>query len=330
MRYKGGAILLILLAWQSVVTAQDLEFSQFFNAPLYLNPAYAGVDDGPRFAANYRNEWAGLGNAYISYSASYDQHFDAVGGGIGVIVLSDRQAKGLYVGNSVTGIYSYQINLSRKFAMQAAAQISLVQKRIQNDQLVFAENINPDDGTILSTGSVDLPDKSSVTFPDFGAGFLFYTQKTYFGFAMKHLTSPNESLITGQSSALSYLITGNFVVEFHSRSTIKTPVYFSPNIFIASQAKFKQLTAGAVMGVGVVYGGLYYRTTFTNGDAVILMAGLQKGVFKFGYSFDATVSSLKGSAGGTHELSLVVNMHDSEKIKRKRNSRRYSTCPSVF
>jgi type IX secretion system PorP/SprF family membrane protein len=327
---KGIAILLILFSWRSAVQAQDLEFSQFFNSPLYLNPAFAGVDEGPRFALNYRNEWAGLNNAYISYAASYDQRFDGIGGGIGVIVLSDQQANGIYTGNSVTGIYSYQVNLSRKFGLQAAAQVSLVQKRIQNDKLVFAENINPNDGTLISTGSADLPDQTSKTFPDFGAGFLFYSPKTYFGFSVKHITSPNESLLSTQDSPLTFRIAGNFGVEFHNKPSKRTPFYFSPNIFLASQSRFKQLTAGAIAGIGVFYGGISYRTTFTNGDATILLAGLQKGIFRFGYSFDATASGLKGSTSGTHELSLVVNFHDSEKIKKKRSGKKFSTCPKVF
>jgi len=327
---KGVAIILFFFSWQFTAQAQDLEFSQFFNAPLYLNPAFAGVKGGPRFALNYRNEWAGLGNAYISYAASYDQHFNVLDGGIGIQVLSDQQANGIYVANSVTGVYSYQINLSKKFSLQAAAQIALVQKRIQNDKLIFAENINPDNGAIVSSGSVDLPDRPSRTFPDFGAGFLFFTQKTFFGIAMKHLTSPNESLLSTQTSPLPYLITGNFGVEFHSKSTKKTPIFFSPNIFVASQSKFKQLTAGAILGIGVFYGGLSYRTTFTNGDATILMAGLQKGVFKFGYSFDATVSGLKGSTSGSHELSLVVNFHDLEKVQQKLHTKKASQCPKVF
>ncbi|HYV90880.1 MAG TPA: PorP/SprF family type IX secretion system membrane protein [Chitinophagales bacterium] len=324
---NGRAIILFLFSWQSAAHAQDLEFSQFFNAPLYLNPALAGVDIGPRFALNYRNEWAGLGNAYISYAASYDQHFDALNGAIGVLVVSDQQANGIYVGNSVTGIYSYQINFSKKFALQGAASVALVQKRIQSDKLIFAENINPNDGSIISSGSVDLPDRSSRTFPDFGAGFLFFTPKTFFGFSVKHLTSPNESLLSTQTSPLTFRIAGNFGVEFHSKSTKKTPVFFSPNIFLASQAKFKQLTAGAILGIGLFYGGFSYRTTFTNGDATILMAGLQKGVFKFGYSFDATVSGLKGSTSGSHELSLVLNFHDSEKVQKKLHTKKASQCP---
>ena len=44
--------------------AQDLHFSQFYAAPLYLNPAFAGTAGGPRFILNYRNQWPGINNAF--------------------------------------------------------------------------------------------------------------------------------------------------------------------------------------------------------------------------------------------------------------------------
>lgn len=326
---KRGAIILILFSWQTL-KSQDLEFSQFFNAPVYLNPAFAGVDAGPRFTLNYRNQWAALDNAFISYAASYDQYIQNLNGGIGALIVSDRQANGLYLTNSLSGMYAYKINLSRKFALQAAAQFSLVQKRISNDQLIFGENINPDDGSIIGSGSADLPDKSSISFPDFGGGFLFYTKKVFFGFSAKHITSPNESLITNQISPLPMRWSANLGFEFYSRSAKRTSVFFTPTFMFVQQARFNQLTGGAVLGVGVFYGGLSYRTSLNNADAVILLSGIQKGVFRFGYSFDATISSLSGSTAGTHEVALVLNFHDSEKIKKKRHTKGYSDCPNIF
>ncbi len=326
---KGVAIIGIIFLWKSVV-AQDLEFSQYFNAPIYTNPAFAGVDEGPRFTMNYRNEWAALGDAYISYAASYDQNFSDIGGGIGALLVSDRQANGLYVTNSFTGVYSYQINLSRHYALRAAAQVGVVQHRINTDQLVFAENINPDDGTIVSVGSEDMPDQPNKTFVDFGAGALIYTDHFFFGMSAKHVSSPNESLISNQESPLPMRFAGNLGWEVHSRPHAPTKIFFSPNFLFASQAKFKQLTGGAILGVGIIYGGLYYRTTFGNADAVILQTGLKKGIFKMGYSYDATVSGMKGNGGGTHELALVLNFHDSDKVKSKRHSKAYTKCPEVF
>ena len=49
---------------------QDLHFSQYFNAPLLVNPANTGFnpDYDYRFGGNYRNQWATVGNPYKTMS----------------------------------------------------------------------------------------------------------------------------------------------------------------------------------------------------------------------------------------------------------------------
>ncbi|MBA2407368.1 MAG: PorP/SprF family type IX secretion system membrane protein [Chitinophagales bacterium] len=308
---------------------QDPEFSQFFNSPLYTNPAFAGVGEGPRFSAIYRNQWAGLGNAYTTFAASYDQNFEGLNGGIGLLLTSDRQADGLLTSNSISGIYSYQLNVSPAFGLKAAAQVSFAQKRIDAAQLIFSDNINPDNGIIIPGISGDYPDKQTKGIFDLGGGVLFFTKKFYAGLSVMHVTSPNESFISSQASPLPLKATGNIGIELHSKKGANTPVYFSPNLLFVQQAAFKQLNAGAILGIGVFYGGLYFRSAFKNNDAFILMAGLQRGIFKFGYSYDAPVSDLQ-SSGGTHELSIVFNLYDSEKIQHKRNTKQFTDCPEIF
>jgi hypothetical protein len=61
---------------------------------------------------------------------------------------------------------------------------------------------------------------------------------------------------------------------------------------------------GAYASAGSVFGGVWFRHTITNRDAVILLAGFRQGIFKVGVSYDMTVSGLAGYAGGTYELSL--------------------------
>ena len=55
--------------------AQDPIYSQFYAAPLQLNPAFAGNAYAPFIAANYRSQFASFNNgaAYSTYSVSYDQ-----------------------------------------------------------------------------------------------------------------------------------------------------------------------------------------------------------------------------------------------------------------
>ena len=328
---KKPAILVIIMCciFVNQSKSQDAEFSQFFNAPLYMNPAFAGVNEGPRFVVNYRNQWAALANAFITYAASYDQNFEGIGGGIGIIAVSDRQADGLLVSNSLSGIYSYQINLSRTFGLRAAGQVTFMQKKINADQLVFSDNLNPDNGSIIPGVSSDLPDITSKGIFDLAGGILFYTKKFYGGISAKHVTAPNESFISSQRTSIPLRMGINAGFEFHSKRSARTQSYFSPNALFVQQNSFKQLTIGAILGIGVVYGGLSYRSAFENGDAVILLMGLHKGIFKFGYSYDATISDLDKSSG-THELSLVLNLHDSQKVQSKRSTKRFTDCPNVF
>src|SRR5918993_275054 len=97
--------------------AQDPQFTQFYANPLYLNPAFAGSVRCPRVGLNYRNQWPALNKAYITNSASYDQHFDAINGGIGILVLTDKAGEGTLSTTNISGMYAYQLNLNRKLSM---------------------------------------------------------------------------------------------------------------------------------------------------------------------------------------------------------------------
>ena len=87
-------IAFLLTAILQEVKAQDPQFTQFYANPLYLNPAFAGVARCPRFILNYRNQWPSIPGNYVTYSASYDQHIDALSGGVGILVTNDVAGQG--------------------------------------------------------------------------------------------------------------------------------------------------------------------------------------------------------------------------------------------
>ena len=90
--------------------AQDPAFSQFYANPLYLNPAFAGAASKgcPRANLNYRDQWPGIGRTYVTTSASWDQHIDGIGGGLGIIVSQDRSGAGHLNTSHASLLYSYQ------------------------------------------------------------------------------------------------------------------------------------------------------------------------------------------------------------------------------
>src|SRR5271170_479831 len=62
---KLSCSLLGLLSAMPVIFAQDLHFSQFFEAPLLRNPALAGIFTGDyRIQGVYRDQWNSFTNAY--------------------------------------------------------------------------------------------------------------------------------------------------------------------------------------------------------------------------------------------------------------------------
>src|SRR5689334_24834560 len=103
----------VVLLSAKISNAQDVEFSQFYANPVYLNPAFAGAMRCPRVVLNYRNQWPGINNAYNTYNGSYDQHVDFLHGGIGIMVTSDKAGDGSLKTNNFSAVYSYQLPLGR-------------------------------------------------------------------------------------------------------------------------------------------------------------------------------------------------------------------------
>ena len=83
----------------------------------------------------------------------------------------------------------------------------------------------------------------------------------------------------------------------------------SPNFLYQQQQDFRQFNYGIYVNRGPIAGGLWARQSAKNFDSFILMVGLIQETFKFGYSYDITVSDLKNSNTlGAHELSFTMFM----------------------
>ncbi|HRH62252.1 MAG TPA: type IX secretion system membrane protein PorP/SprF [Bacteroidia bacterium] len=294
--------------------AQDIAFSQFYANPLYLNPAFAGTAKCPRFVMHYRNEWPALYKTFISGSVSYDQHVAPISGGIGILVTQDNAGDGSLKTTNASGIYSYQLNINRKLSLKAGIQATYFQKRLDFDKLRFGDQINDRSGFIYPTQ--EQADRTSRSGVDFSAGVLGYSKKYFFGFAAHHINQPDESFVKGPSR-LPMKLTGHVGAVIPLNEDAEMSV--SPNILYQKQANFQQLNLGVYLKKSVFVIGFWYR----NKDAFIALAGIQTRYFKFGYSYDVTISKLNNSTGGSHEISLAFQTD----CKPKKKKFRTISCP---
>lgn len=318
--------------------AQDPVFSQFYNAHLQLNSAMAGNTRGPLIQLNYRNQWPALGNIYTTYSLAYDQYISSLKSGIGISLLSDNAGDGTLKNTGVTGYYSYRIKVSGDMYIKSGMELGFVNSSLDWNKLTFGDAIDPRIGPVSPGGtpfpSAEIPpNETSKNYLNVGAGLLLYSPKYYIGMALKNLNTPDISFLSSQSTGDASTISLPMRFTIHAGSQIilrqgnknVDPTFISPNIMIQRQRDFNQLNLGAYIAVNKVHGGLWYRHSLYNGDALITSFGVKKDFFKITYSFDITMSQLSIKQGGSHELGIVLNF---DYLYPKKQD--YNDCFAIF
>jgi type IX secretion system PorP/SprF family membrane protein len=217
-------------------------------------------------------------------------------------------------------IYSYHLQLGRKWKLQFGARAAWYQKFLDWDKLTFGDMIDPRRGFIYSTG--DVPRGGSRGFFDASAGLVLFNKYFFAGAAVHHLNRPNESMIVGDSK-MPIRVTGHMGAEIQlgRKSKYSNGTSIMPNVIYQYQNGFMELSVGTYVKYGPVNIGVWYR----NRDAFILTAGINTGKFKLGYSYDVTVSKLNnGVSGGSHEISLGLNLN----CKQRPTTFKLVSCPS--
>ena len=78
MRARYGFSTVAMLCILGQVTAQDPHFTQFYAAPTYLSPAFAGTTIQNRFALQFRDQWPSIPGAFVSYNLAADQYLSLI------------------------------------------------------------------------------------------------------------------------------------------------------------------------------------------------------------------------------------------------------------
>lgn len=316
--------------------AQDPVFSQFYAAPLRLNPALAGISTAPRIALNYRAQHTSYPSAFTTIAASYEQPIEGTPSSIGLRMMSDRQLEGAYKNTEVGLVYSYDVQFNKELHARLGLAAGILSTSLDFQTLTFGDVLDPEIGANGVT--METLEGAAKTSADFGAGIVLYGKNYYGGFSFEHLNRPDESLIAANDNLYSgrpqrFTVTAGAQFNVRRYSNRRRPAYITPNLLFASQAQFQQLNVGAYAGYGPVAIGGWYRHAFENADGFIASVSFRQDVLKIGFSYDAVVSALRtvpGGLGSTFEVSLMIDLADSRELQRKRAADRYNDCFGMF
>lgn len=310
--------------------AQDIHFSQFYNTPILMNPAFTGFFDGNyRFAALYRNQWASVTVPYQTINATAELSIptgmeQANVFGIGLEMNADK-AGDASLSTDQVGIslaYNEALNLDKTSYLGVGLLGGFGTTYFDENKLIF------DDEQLISGIQTDNIASDNSLFLDGSAGMAYNympdKDKNFtLGAAIYHINQPVETFFDNSTTQ----IDRKFV--FYGGATIPLPNNLSlfPRLMYVAQGKNKEINAGTFVrfsfvnsldngGVYSLYLGAWYRVN----DAAIIVTRFDVGPLSLGFSYDLNVSSLihASAAQGGPEISIMyTGFYTKDHSKRK-------------
>jgi type IX secretion system PorP/SprF family membrane protein len=316
-KYRIKTVLSLLLGFCSAAgMAQDHIYSQFFNAPLYLNPALTGQFEGDvRLNMIYRSQYSGLSQDLNYLSASADINIPSFGGGLGLLFNRSSEGTAYLMKNNMAATYSYSIG-SDDFVTSFGLQAGVTNRTIAWNKLVFNDQIDPRLGYMPgSTSAAEQPDVANKYFFDAAAGINVVVKSFMVGASFYHINQPNESF-SGSEAKLPMRMSLNTSYRIplsYNSANYDDGAYLIPSIVYYQQAKLKSASIGAQLKYRNLNTGIWYRTAGQGSpDAIvvslifdILGGGKTGDKWRLGLSHDATTSKINyTNTSGTTEASV--------------------------
>lgn len=319
-------ILILFIFFTSVSFAQDPKFSQYFAAPLTLNPALTGYFDGNyRIAANMRQQWANVGDAYDTYSFSgeiklqdefyYDDIFS-----IGLSGLSDESF------NNVLKAYSYSAGISyykfldpnHNLKIGMAPQVSYVSKLLNYDALTFASQFQNGSFNLALPNYLDI-ENDKLSYFDFNVGINAALSldkiSASLGYAAYHLNRPQESFFNDLRIRLPVRHSVNLSFTYNSNDLID--LSFSAHRMV--QGESYDNIMGGVIGFKPTFdskmklnAGLWYQSY---GSSFLPYVGFEVSNVSLGLNYSLFTDRIVTYQPRTFELSLIIRDKKYTKFK---------------
>lgn len=296
---------------------QDHIYSQFFNAPIYLNPALTGQFEGDiRMNMIYRNQWSGLSGDLSYLSASADLNIPSFSGGVGLIFNRSSEGTAYLVKNNAAASYSYSVG-GDDFVSSFGIQAGFTNRQIDWSKLVFSDQIDQRLGYIPgNASSAQIPDMSNKFYFDAAAGINIVYHDFMIGSAVHHLNKPDESF-TGTVAKLPMRVTVNASYRIPLSPDLyynqEEGAYLIPSVVYYKQASASSISLGAQFKFKGLNAGMWYRSSGQiEPDAFVisfifdLFKGRKNGdKLRLGISHDATTSKINyTNTSGTTEASI--------------------------
>jgi type IX secretion system PorP/SprF family membrane protein len=309
MKKVAHIVLLVLIA--SVAHAQNSQFSQYFAASLYLNPAFNGIYNNPSIHMNHKRQAQDaeaineLTQVSLIFPVKPQGKLERSIGGAGIMLYSENSGpQGIQTINSAFLNYAHNLKFGvlSSYVISFGLQVGYEQRSVNFANFRSGSQYNPfliDSGfdpTLPNLGA-EFNEQSGSPIVNFGAmyhynpdrNYLLYKYNAFAGISVTNLNRPDiSSAIDGSGDV------APMQWKYHGGIEYKiNKVFFTPNLLLLYIRQNYQFNAGfnvtfspnanlyAAQGTSLLFGS-YYRFR----DSFIFMGGVQFQSFTIRGSYD--------------------------------------------
>lgn len=312
---KIALVILALLAFDRVLNAQDMHFSQYNETPVYLNPALAGTAYDMRIVANYKSQWKSVATPYKSFGCSGEfamkhkklnkRSYWTSGFNVYNDISGDGNFNSLHMGLLLGTVLKSGKN--GKFSMALTGAFD--QRSISTSKFTWDQQYNG------YRYDANLPGETVPNnrffYGDFGAGFNYHYAKSEryisaadghrfdIGLAAYHLNVPFYSFYgnTGENLYMKFVQHANFVIALPQIKSNIIPGYVvsvqGPHVEVITSFMFRYVLqdasvhSGTIKPVALSLGAMYRMQ-----DAFSPQVLFEYDKYALGVSYDLNLSRL--------------------------------------
>lgn len=331
----------VAVACTMAASAQDVHFSQFFEAPLLRNPSLAGIFSGDiRFQGVYRSQWGSVTVPYKtgSFNMEYKQ---PIGRGddfitTGLQVVYDKAGTTNFTTSSILPAVNYHKSLSsdRTKFLSLGFMGGLVQRRIDRSKMTTNNHFDGNGyNPALGDGEAFL--NTNYSYLDGSVGMSFNSslgeneEDNYFvGLAYHHFNKPKNSFYKNPDIELNT----KWVASAGVRFSLNEISYFTLQADHTLQGNYHETIGGALYSYELgsdeydsplytLHIGAFLRWK----DAFVPVVKLDYLPFSVALSYDVNVSALKTASQSRGGMELSVTYTGF--FDRDNSTRNAVVCP---
>ncbi len=290
-----SALFILVFSSYDSHAQQDPQYTQYMYNMNVVNPAYAGSKESLSIGLLYRDQWSGFEGAPQTFTFSAHSPIGDKTG-LGLSAISDEA--GPVKETNVYADFSYTIAFGGDhklaFGIKAGAtfhDVGLLSLDLQDDfDVAFEENINE-------------------TYPNFGAGFLYYTDNYYIGFSVPNFLNSTHLDIDGREFGTEeqhYFATAGYVFQLSDN------LKFKPSTLVKSS--FKSPMSFDVNANFLFYDRFEIGASYRYEDAVSGLASVRATDWlQIGFAYDHSISDIDQPS---YEAFVLFDVFFSKKTYR--------------